>query len=66
MASQVSVVIDNLKAFKELSKHAQHTQNQLITYYKNNQERMDYQLFTQKGFIIRPGAIESAHRTVIQ
>jgi len=39
----------------------------LITYYRNNKERMKYKQYRNIGYgIIGSGAIESAHRTVIQ
>mgnify|MGYP003678430676 FL=1 len=39
---------------------------QLIGYYTNHQKRMQYHLFKEKGFIIGSGAIESAHKDVLQ
>lgn len=38
----------------------------VIRYYENNLERMKYGSFMKKGYIIGSGAIESAHRNVIQ
>lgn len=39
----------------------------LIDYYKTNQDQMDYPRYKQLGCgMIEPGAIESAHWTVIQ
>lgn len=38
----------------------------LIGYYRNNQERMKYREFRARGLMIGSGAIESAHRHVIQ
>lgn len=66
LESQVQKVMDNIKGFKQLSKQAKENQNQLISYCQNNEQRMNYKEFRQKGFIIGSGAIESAHRTVIQ
>lgn len=40
--------------------------DQLLTYLKNNLNRMHYQTYRQKGYHIGSGAIEAAHRTVIQ
>ena len=39
---------------------------QLIRYYKNHEKRMQYHLFKEKGLIIGSGAIESAHKDVLQ
>ena len=38
----------------------------LLTYLKNNKARMKYGTFKNKGWLVGSGAIESAHRTVIQ
>jgi hypothetical protein len=38
----------------------------VVRYYENNSERMKYGSFMKKGYIIGSGAIESAHRNVIQ
>jgi len=38
----------------------------VIRYYQNNIDRMKYGSFLEKGYLIGSGAIESAHRNVIQ
>ncbi len=64
LTSKVLEVIKNIKVLtKTNSKEAE----KLIAYYEANKERMDYQKYKQIGCgIIGSGAIESAHRTVIQ
>lgn len=62
--SQVREVIKNIKA---LLKNSNQEAEKLIAYYNSNLERMDYKKYKQIGCgIIGSGAIESAHRTVIQ
>ena len=62
LQSKVVTVIKNVKKISE-SKEAL----QLIEYYESNQQRMDYGRYKQIGAgIIGSGAIESAHRTVVQ
>ena len=62
LQSKVTVVIRNLKRLTN-SKEAL----QLIDYYEANKLRMDYSRYTQMGAgFIGSGAIESAHRTVVQ
>ena len=39
---------------------------QLIGYYKNHEKRMQYHIFKEKGLQIGSGAIESAHKDVLQ
>jgi hypothetical protein len=40
--------------------------NALLTYYQNNQHRMKYGTFKEKGYLIGSSPIEAAHRNVIQ
>lgn len=40
--------------------------NRLINYYRRNRDRMQYHGYTEKGLLIGSGAIESAHRDVLQ
>ena len=62
--SEVTEVIKNIKS---LSKKSNEEAEKLIAYYESNLERMDYKKYKQTGCgIIGSGAIESAHRTVIQ
>ena len=63
LASNVDAVIDNITIINghDTEKKA------LITYYQNNKRRMDYKYYRTIGCgIIGSGAIESAHRTVVQ
>jgi hypothetical protein len=63
LASDVETVLENIVAT-----HAKEEDKQkLITYYQNNKKRMRYKQYRNIGCgIIGSGAIESAHRTVIQ
>lgn len=63
LKSQVAKVIKHIKSIAPKNEKA----NNLVAYYESNKDRMDYQKYTQMGCgIIGSGAIESAHRTVIQ
>lgn len=63
LKSEVEEVIKNIKAIAPHHKEA----DKLTAYYQSNKERMDYQKYKQMGCgIIGSGAIESAHRTVVQ
>lgn len=58
-----------LKQIKELtcdSQKAQKAKDKVSNYYQNNLYRMDYPKYLQEGLFIGSGAIEAAHRTVIQ
>ena len=64
LTSQVLKVIKNIKV---LANGNNKEAEKLIAYYQSNKDRMDYQACMQMGCgIIGSGAIESAHRTVIQ
>ena len=61
--SDVKQVINNLETLAPGNAAAE----KLISYYKANSNRMDYKKYKQIGCgIIGSGAIESAHRTVVQ
>ena len=63
LKGEVKTVISNIKRIGKNSVAA----NQLINYYSNNKNRMNYQEYKKIGCgIIGSGAIESAHRTLIQ
>lgn len=59
---QVIKEIENLKCLKQVK----NTKEEVLTYLKNNKDRMLYKTYMENGLKIGSGAIESAHRTVIQ
>ena len=63
LASEVDTVLDNIR----LSPAREDDKKKLINYYQNNKKRMKYKQYRSIGCgIIGSGAIESAHRTVVQ
>lgn len=63
LQSEVKQVIDNIEKLAPQNEAAK----KLISYYQTNSSRMDYKKYKQTGCgIIGSGAIESAHRTVVQ
>jgi hypothetical protein len=63
LKGKVKTVISNIKRIGSNSEPA----NQLISYYSKNKSRMNYQEYAKMGCgIIGSGAIESAHRTLVQ
>ena len=63
LQSKVTEVIDNVKQQDCKSKEAR----ALINYYTSNTDRMDYSAYKSIGAgLIGSGAIESAHRTLVQ
>jgi Uncharacterised protein family (UPF0236) len=62
---KVEVVIQTIKELVCKGQN-QDIQQKTITYLNNNKRRMLYKTYTDKGYLIGSGAIESAHRHVIQ
>jgi hypothetical protein len=68
-ADEVENVIVDLKEISEKTIHITEIGKSLknvIQYYENNIKRMKYGTFIENGYLIGSGAIESAHRNVIQ
>ncbi len=63
LESKLDTLIENVKALKYLSEEKQ---EKLINYYEHNRYRMDYAAYRQAGYCIVSGAIETAHKTLIQ
>ena len=57
---------NNLNALDCKTKTQKSEKQKLKTYLDNNQSRMNYPDFLKRNLLIGSGAIESAHRTVIQ
>jgi hypothetical protein len=65
--SQVVQVIANIKSLPAKQKRIKKVKSDLLQYYQENKDRMDYKRYKTMGAgLIGSGAIESAHRTVIQ
>lgn len=62
---QVEQVIENIKQLKCQGKGVE-LQRSLLTYYENNMKRMRYKSFQEQGLLVGSGAMEAAHRHVIQ
>jgi hypothetical protein len=63
LASDVETVLDNISS----TSAKEEDKKKITTYYQNNKERMKYKQYRETGCgIIGSGAIESAHRTVVQ
>ncbi len=63
LQSKTNEVIENIKSISTNNKEKQ----ALLQYYQSNEKRMDYKYYKTIGAgIIGSGAIESAHRTLVQ
>lgn len=61
----ITPVIKALEAL-EITKNTSKQREKLLNYYRKNENRMQYHTFRQKGLLIGSGAIESAHKDVLQ
>jgi len=66
LSSQMLLLLSEVDKIQNLSKVAQTAKDDLLRYYKNNKHRMDYANYQLNEWSIGSGAIESAHRVVIQ
>jgi len=62
----VNEVLKMLEKIPRKSKIKEEKYQTLLTYINHNKERMDYPKYLKQGLLIGSGAIESAHRTVLQ
>lgn len=59
-------LIKTLKEAKAAGKQARKVKADAVRYYENNLPRMQYNVYLEKGYMIGSGAIEAAHRNVVQ
>lgn len=59
-------IVNRLKKLPPKTKKQKEENEKLLTYLKNNKDRMEYQRYIAEGLLIGSGAIESAHRKVLQ
>lgn len=65
--SKTTEVINNIISLVTTTESVENSKNKLLQYYQTNKDRMDYKQYRTMGAgLIGSGAIESAHRTVIQ
>jgi hypothetical protein len=65
-ADEVVTIIEELKHTIPKTSEAKKALNDVIRYCESNVERMKYGTFISKGYLIGSGAVESAHRNVVQ
>ena len=60
--SPIIKILEELEIANSMAKK----HKQLLNSYKKNEKRMQYHTFKEKGMLIGSGAIESAHKDVLQ
>jgi hypothetical protein len=63
---QVYEVIKNIKATRPKNESIIQMKEDVIRYFEENEDRMLYKTYKDKGLLIGSGPIEAAHRNVIQ
>lgn len=63
---KVKEIISALEKEKGINQEAEKARVNTLSYYAGNIKRMMYKTFTDKGYDVGSGAIESAHRNVVQ
>lgn len=64
--NEAGQIIEEMKISISRNKNAEKARTDAIRYYENNLSRMQYKTYLEKGYLIGSGAIEAAHRNVIQ
>lgn len=64
--NETDKIIAELQRSSGSTKEADKARTDVIRYYENNLSRMQYRTYLEKGYLIGSGAIEAAHRNVIQ
>ena len=64
--NQVGKVVKALEQMEVTGKVKLAARQKILTYYQNNQHRMLYKSYRDRGLLIGSGPIESAHRFVLQ
>lgn len=63
---KVEQVINTLEKIRPANTKAKELKEKVIKYYQEHEDRMLYKTYTSKGLLIGSGAIEAAHRSVLQ
>lgn len=64
--NKIKMIINEIQKMTTISKEAEKARTDVIRYYQNNITRMQYKTYIENGYLIGSGAIESAHRNVVQ
>jgi len=59
-------IVERLKELPAKTKKQKEEKAKLLSYLANNETRLNYDQYLKQGLLIGSGAIESAHRTVLQ
>jgi len=63
---RIGSIIENIEKMDKKSRKVETERKALLAYLRNNQSRMFYKTFRNRGLAIGSSAIGSAHRTVLQ
>ncbi|MDQ3844950.1 MAG: transposase, partial [Bacteroidota bacterium] len=66
LKGKAAELISELKDVKPAGQQARKAKKEVVRYYESNLGRMQYHRYLEKGYAIGSGAIEAAHRNVVQ
>lgn len=66
LENKVDQVIEKLKTYRPRKKEASEALSNVIRYYEEPEDRMQYKTYRENGWLLGSGPIESAHRNVLQ
>lgn len=66
LEDKVELVIEGLQKMVVKNEKLAKQKTNLVNYYQKNLKRMKYKTFKEQGLLIGSGAIESAHRDILQ
>lgn len=66
LENKVNQVIEKLKTYRPRKKEASEALSNVIRYYEEPEDRMQYKTYRENGWLLGSGPIESAHRNVLQ
>jgi len=66
LENKVDEVVEELKKYRPKKPEIKQTLQEVIRYYEEHEDRMQYKSYLDSGLSIGSGPIESAHRNVVQ
>lgn len=64
--NEVAIIIEELNTSTCSTQTGEKMRQDCLRYFQNNEKRMQYKTYLDNGYLIGSGAIEAAHRNVVQ
>lgn len=66
LENKVDQIIQKIKTYRPRNHETKNALSNVIHYYEEHEDRMQYKTYREKGLLVGSGPIESAHRNVLQ